>query len=75
MHHTNSSEPTASNADEKLYRLPAVLQVVQLGRTAWLDMVKAGKAPQPVKINRATFWVCSELQRFIAERISESRKA
>ena len=75
MSHTNSREPAANQADEQLDRLPAVLQVVQLGRTAWLDLVKARRAPQPVKIGRATFWVHSEVQRFIAERIRESRKA
>ena len=75
MPHTNPNEPAASRADEQLDRLPAVLQVVQLGRTAWLDLVKARRAPQPVKIGRATFWVHSEVQRFIAERIRESRKA
>ena len=75
MPHTKPSDTAASHADEQLDRLPAVLQVVQLGRTAWLDLVKSRRAPQPVKIGRATFWVHSEVQRFIAERIRESRKA
>ena len=75
MPHTKPSDTAASRTDEQLDRLPAVLQVVQLGRTAWLDLVKARRAPQPVKIGRATFWVHSEVQRFIAERIRESRKA
>ena len=47
--------------------------MVCLGRTAWLDLVKDGTAPQPVKIGRATLWVHSELQGFIAERIRLSR--
>ena len=72
---TNPNEPVTSHVDERLDRLPAVLQVVNLGRTAWLDLVKARVAPQPVKIGRATFWVHSEVQRFIADRIHQSRKA
>lgn len=39
----------------------------------WLDMVKAGKAPQPIRIGRATFWQASALQSWIADRVRESR--
>jgi predicted DNA-binding transcriptional regulator AlpA len=46
---------------------------VGLQRSAWLDLVRKRKAPQPVKIGRATLWVESEVQAFIAERIRESR--
>ena len=58
---------------DRLLRLPSTLQTVQGGRTWWLDLVKAQKAPQPVKIGRATFWLASELQAWIAARVSESR--
>ena len=58
---------------DSLMRLPAVLQTVQGGRTWWLDLVKAGKAPASVKIGRATFWQASELQAWIADRVRESR--
>lgn len=61
-------------ATERLIRLPETLETVRLGRTAWLDLVKAREAPQPVKIGRATFWVWSEVQGFIADRIRQSRK-
>jgi prophage regulatory protein len=59
---------------ERLLRLPDCLQLVRIGRTAWLDMVRDRQAPQPVKIGRATFWVASEVQSFIADRIRLSRK-
>lgn len=72
MQHPTPSESAATG--ERLIRLPEALQAVSLGRTAWLDLVKSGAAPQPVKIGRATFWVQSELQGFIAERIRLSRK-
>lgn len=62
-----------SARDERLIRMPEVMASVQLGRTGWLDLVKAKKAPQPIKIGRAAFWVHSEVQAFIAERIERSR--
>lgn len=68
-----ATHPPAS-ADERLIRLSETLQTVCLGRTAWLDLVKDRKAPQSVKIGRATFWVASEVQAFIAERIRQSRQ-
>ena len=43
--------------NERLVRLPAALHAVELGRSAWLELVKTKAAPQPVKIGRATFWV------------------
>lgn len=76
MLNTDTDEPTKARADdERLIRLPATLHAVELGRTAWLDLVKCKQAPQPVKIGRATFWVASEVQAFIADRIRQSRKA
>ena len=66
---------TKTPGTDRLIRLPAVLQTVQGGRTWWLDLVKAGKAPASVKIGRATFWRASELQAWIADRVRESRGA
>lgn len=66
---------STARSDERLIRLPDCLQMVRIGRTAWLDMVKAGQAPRSVKIGRATFWAASEVQAFIAERIRQSRKS
>ncbi len=58
---------------DQLMRLQAVLATVPGGRTWWLDLVKARKAPQPVKIGRSTFWLASEIQAWIADRVRESR--
>jgi prophage regulatory protein len=71
---TPESNDVRAPTGERLVRLPEVLRTVCFGRTAWLDLVKAGKAPQPVKIGRASFWQASELQRWIADRIRESRR-
>lgn len=67
-----AAAPHNPHADQ-LLRLLAVLAVVQGGRTWWLDLVKARKAPQPVKIGRSTFWLASEVQAWIADRVRESR--
>lgn len=72
-HQSGAGDATAHAGTERLIRLPECLQAVSLGRTAWLDLVKAGTAPQPVKIGRATCWVWSEVQAFIADRIRQSR--
>ncbi len=68
-----SAEP-GTHAPGRLIRLPGALNLVGLGRSAWLDLVHKRKAPQPVKIGRATLWVESEVRAFIAERIRQSRE-
>lgn len=72
---TGESAPTTSHATplRRLIRLPACLHATGLGRTAWLDLVKAKKAPQPIKLGRATAWVEAEVSAFIEERIKASR--
>ena len=63
----------SSAAPDRLIRLPATLEVVGLGRSAWLDLVREKRAPQPVKIGRATLWVAAEVQQFVRDRIRQSR--
>ena len=71
--HPHESTELPTPAPGRLIRLPAVLALVGLQRSAWLDLVQKGKAPQKIRIGRATLWVESEVQAFIAERIRESR--
>jgi predicted DNA-binding transcriptional regulator AlpA len=71
---TTHESGTARAEGERLVRMPATLHALELRRTAWLEVVKSKQAPQPVKIGRATFWVWSEVQAFIADRIRKSRK-
>jgi predicted DNA-binding transcriptional regulator AlpA len=83
MHSPVTPTPAPTNPDcrelaaavpgEKLLRLPSVLDLTGRGRTAWLDDVKVGKAPKPIKIGSASFWLWSEVQGYIADRIRESR--
>jgi predicted DNA-binding transcriptional regulator AlpA len=69
-----AATPPAAGTPEQLLRLPATLARVGLGRSAWLDLVKAGRAPQPVKIGRASAWLASEVAAWIAERVRDSRQ-
>lgn len=73
--HAPSRQPAAPSPvpGEKFLRLPSVLEMTGRGRTAWLDDVKAGKAPKPVKIGAASMWLHSEVQAWISDRIRESR--
>lgn len=70
--HELGTQATATTP-ERLIRLPETLRQVNLGRTAWLDLVRERKAPQPVKIGRATLWVETEVQAFIRARIRAGR--
>lgn len=72
---TNSpaSAPAPSADPGRLIRLPAVLALVGLGRSAWLDLVREGKACRPVKIGRVTLYVETEVRGFITDRIRQSR--
>jgi len=59
----------------RLLRLPACLALVGLGRSAWLDLVRERKAPQPIKIGRASVWLEGEVRQFIADRVRQHRGA
>lgn len=55
----------------RLIRMPEVMHMTALGKTAIYERVKLGEFPQPVKLGRASCWVESEVQRWIAERIRQ----
>jgi prophage regulatory protein len=66
--------PAPVGEPDRLLRLPEVLAMVGLKRTAWFNLVRSGAAPQPVHIGRATAWPQSEVQGFIRDRIRQSRR-
>jgi prophage regulatory protein len=74
-HPTNDAPTTtpAAAVPERLLRLPAVLAMTGLGRSCWLDRVRRGEAPKPVKIGRATAWLESELRDWVRARVIEAR--
>lgn len=50
-------------------RLPQVLEIIPVSKTTWLDGVKSGLYPTPVKIGkRATAWRVEDIRAFIAQR-------
>jgi predicted DNA-binding transcriptional regulator AlpA len=57
-----------------LIGLPQCLALVGLRRTAWLDRVKAGVAPSPIRIGRRTLWQESEVRAFIADCVRRHRE-
>ena len=56
----------------RLLRLPAVLDRVALGRSAWYAMIAAGLAPQPVHLGqRCVAWPEHEISAWVGARIAE----
>lgn len=70
----NTGPATAQPRSGALIGLPRALELVGLGRTAWLDLVKAGTAPAPIKIGRRTLWVEAEVFAFVAECVRRHRE-
>lgn len=70
-----AAEADAPVPSGRLLRLPRTLDRVGLQRTAWLELVRQGKAPKPIKIGRATLWLESEVQQFISDRVRQHRGA
>lgn len=79
MQPTNTNESAAPEAQQapsqRLIRLPAVLAMVGLGRTAVLDRVKAGTFPAPCKVGRATLWQESAVSAWCIAQVRAQRKA
>jgi prophage regulatory protein len=63
---------TAAPTPLRLLRLPEVLVRVGLGRSAWYDLVRAGRAPQPCHLGeRCVAWPEHEISEWVAARIAE----
>lgn len=51
-----------------LVRLPSILAVYPVSRTSWLDGVKSGKYPAPVKLSaRTVAWKAEDIHALINE--------
>ncbi|MFZ4536797.1 helix-turn-helix transcriptional regulator [Propionivibrio sp.] len=59
--------------NEKLIRLPQVKKMVGLGTTSIYGEMKSGGFPRQVKLGRASCWVESEIQDWIATQITARR--
>jgi prophage regulatory protein len=62
---------TAAPAPLRLLRLPEVLVRVGLGRSAWYDLMRTGRAPQPCHLGRSSFWPEHEIDEFVRAIIAE----
>jgi prophage regulatory protein len=61
---------------EGLLRLPDVIHVTGLSRAHIYALAADGQFPKPVKISdRASGWVASEIDTFVAARIAATREA
>lgn len=50
-----------------LFRINQLLPFIGISREKWRLLVKAGKAPKPVKLSKGcTVWKCEDVHRWIA---------
>lgn len=62
--------------DEKILRLPEVMAVVGLKKTAIYDLIKVGDFPAPIKLGKhASGWLGSEVQTWIQKKRVEWEQA
>lgn len=56
--------------DEKFLRLPEVMKIARVGKTAIYNAIKAGRFPRPVKLlgARAVAWKRSDLMAWMESR-------
>jgi predicted DNA-binding transcriptional regulator AlpA len=55
------------NFDAPMWRLPTVLSFTGVSRTAWLDTVKSGAAPAPVRVpgRRIVLWPARDVKQWV----------
>lgn len=59
---------------QKLLRLPQVLERVAFKKSKLWKMVSEETFPQPIKIShKVTVWIESEIDQWVTDRISEAR--
>ncbi|WP_415405889.1 helix-turn-helix transcriptional regulator [Sulfurovum sp. CS9] len=60
--------------EQRLIRLPRVIDKVALQKSQIWRMAKEGTFPQPIKIShKVTAWIESEVDQWVADRIAEAR--
>ncbi|WP_427913903.1 helix-turn-helix transcriptional regulator [Ramlibacter sp. MMS24-I3-19] len=58
--------------DSQLLRLPEVLKVLRIGRTAFYEGIKLGIYPKPIRMGKRTaVWLHGELKDVIKQAIAE----
>lgn len=59
--------PEFPKDNDALVRLPQILAVLPIGRTSFLEGVKAGRYPKPHKIGTASLWNAGEIRALLAK--------
>lgn len=60
---------------QKLLRIDAVIETAAIKKSSIYERIQKGTFPQPIKIGHASAWLESEVQEWVLQRISESRRA
>lgn len=58
-----------------LVRFNQISPHIGIGRSTFLELVRRGRAPQPVRLGRATFWVWGEVSAWRDQVITTGRGA
>lgn len=69
---TSESNTRPATSSPRLWRLPDIKEATRIGKSKIYSMIADGSFPQPVKIGRATAFVRSDVEAWIAARIAES---
>ena len=73
MHQESITIPR-SGTTLQIIRLPQLKALTGLSKTTLYDLIKKGEIPKPIKLGtRAVGWLQSDIETFIASRISASR--
>jgi prophage regulatory protein len=51
---------------EGYVRLPLILHFLPISRTAWMNGVRSGRYPSPVKLGRCNLWRAQDIHAVIA---------
>src|SRR5438477_12721908 len=71
-----SAEVTHVAPDERFIRLPEVIRMTGMSRTAIYMSIRRGEFPRAIEIGlRSRAWLESRVRRWMAERVSASRRS
>ena len=66
--HTQKTVLNNQTINERLLRLPSVLEKIPVSKSTWWLWVKSGKAPAGIKLGlRVTAWRESDINDFVAK--------
>lgn len=70
---SESQHPGATTHAVHFYRLPRVLEILQISRAKFLKMVQSGQAPPPIKMSRCSLYIAAEIDKFAFALVDSSR--